>query len=69
MSSKWSPSYQREICIFGLADLPYLMKSEKYFANKFDAQKDDLILQCLEELISVWGKYKPNFIIACFCIV
>jgi len=47
------PSYQREICIFGLADLPYLMKSEKYFANKFDAQKDDLILQCLEELISV----------------
>ena len=46
------PAFQREICIYGIGDLPFLMRSEKFFANKFDAEKDDMIFtrQCDSKL-------------------
>ena len=45
------PRFRHEICIYGLLDLPFLISSNFLFANKFDDDADDLVLQCLEILI------------------
>lgn len=42
------PRWRHKICIYGLLDLPFLIQSDLLFANKFDDDPDDLVLQCLE---------------------
>lgn len=39
----------RDICIFGVADLPLLTSRRELFANKFDAGFEPVALHCLEE--------------------
>ena len=39
----------RNICIFGLGDLPLLTARKELFANKFHMDFEPLVLDCLEE--------------------
>lgn len=41
----------RQICIFGVRDLPKLYKTRQLFVNKFHQFYQPLALDCLEELI------------------
>ena len=41
----------REICIFGLGDLPWLFRRPELFVNKFYADFEPLAYDCMEELI------------------
>ena len=55
------PRFRNWICIFGIGDLEFILNDEKidaavgkyrpFFANKFDDDGDDLVLQCLEYLL------------------
>lgn len=40
----------RQICIFGIGDLPLLARRPEFFANKFYLYYQTYALQCLEEL-------------------
>nr|XP_033813413.1 beta-1,3-galactosyl-O-glycosyl-glycoprotein beta-1,6-N-acetylglucosaminyltransferase 4 [Geotrypetes seraphini] len=44
-------TYLRSVCIYGAAELRWLLKSGHWFANKFDAQVDPVIIKCLTEVI------------------
>ena len=39
---------QRGVCIYGLSDLPFLIKSRHWFANKFDFKIDATVIDCLD---------------------
>jgi len=41
----------REICIFGVGDLPWLYRRPELFVNKFYADYEPLAYDCMEELI------------------
>ena len=41
--------YVRTICVFGLGDLPWIVKQHHLFANKFDYSVDLNTLDCLEQ--------------------
>ena len=41
----------REICIFGVGDLPWLYRRPELFVNKFYAEHEPLAYDCMEELI------------------
>lgn len=41
----------REICIFGVGDLPWLYRRPELFVNKFYAAHEPLAYDCMEELI------------------
>jgi len=41
----------REICIFGVGDLPWLYQRPELFVNKFYADREPLAYDCMEELI------------------
>ncbi|XP_077998746.1 beta-1,3-galactosyl-O-glycosyl-glycoprotein beta-1,6-N-acetylglucosaminyltransferase 3-like [Glandiceps talaboti] len=43
--------FVREICIFTIRDLPWLVKQPKLFANKFHVDFDALATDCLEEML------------------
>ncbi|KAK7505894.1 hypothetical protein BaRGS_00002616 [Batillaria attramentaria] len=43
--------YQRGVCVFTKADLPWLMQRPHLVANKFMAEKDQDVLDCLEETL------------------
>jgi len=52
----WSPwpcygRWVREICIFGVGDLPWLHRRPELFVNKFYADFEPLAYDCMEELI------------------
>lgn len=52
----WSPwscrgQWVREICIFGVGDLPWLYRRPELFVNKFYADFEPLAYDCMEELI------------------
>ncbi|XP_061451123.1 beta-1,3-galactosyl-O-glycosyl-glycoprotein beta-1,6-N-acetylglucosaminyltransferase 3 [Rhineura floridana] len=54
-----SGSYQRAVCIYGVADLHWMITQHHLFANKFDPIVDDYAIQCLEEYLrykSIYGK-------------
>lgn len=42
-------SHMRGVCIFGAAELNWLLNYGHWFANKFDTKVDPIIIQCLEE--------------------
>ncbi|XP_030049132.1 beta-1,3-galactosyl-O-glycosyl-glycoprotein beta-1,6-N-acetylglucosaminyltransferase 4 [Microcaecilia unicolor] len=44
-------THLRSVCIYGAAELRWLLKSGHWFANKFDAQIDPVIIKCLTEVI------------------
>lgn len=41
--------HQRAVCIYGVGDLPWMLRQHHLLANKFDPQVDDAAIQCLEE--------------------
>ncbi|XP_068191141.1 beta-1,3-galactosyl-O-glycosyl-glycoprotein beta-1,6-N-acetylglucosaminyltransferase 4-like [Antennarius striatus] len=44
-----SGKHVRSVCIYGAAELRWLLNYGHWFANKFDPSVDPIILQCLEE--------------------
>ncbi|XP_068609062.1 beta-1,3-galactosyl-O-glycosyl-glycoprotein beta-1,6-N-acetylglucosaminyltransferase 4-like [Brachionichthys hirsutus] len=44
-----SGKHVRSVCIFGAAELRWLLNYGHWFANKFDPSVDPIIIQCLEE--------------------
>ncbi|KAM4609523.1 beta-1,3-galactosyl-O-glycosyl-glycoprotein beta-1,6-N-acetylglucosaminyltransferase 7-like [Discoglossus pictus] len=40
--------YVRDICVYGLGDLQWLMESPHLFANKFDPERYPLVTDCLQ---------------------
>ncbi|XP_018432509.1 PREDICTED: beta-1,3-galactosyl-O-glycosyl-glycoprotein beta-1,6-N-acetylglucosaminyltransferase 3-like [Nanorana parkeri] len=44
-------THQHSICIYGLGDLPWLVRKHHLFAHKFDPTVDDMAIQCLEEYL------------------
>lgn len=44
-----SGQHVRSVCIFGAAELHWLLNYGHWFANKFDPNVDPVLLQCLEE--------------------
>ncbi|XP_063396246.1 beta-1,3-galactosyl-O-glycosyl-glycoprotein beta-1,6-N-acetylglucosaminyltransferase-like [Mytilus trossulus] len=43
--------YIRGICVYESGDLPWLAHREELFANKFDINRDHVVLDCLEEVL------------------
>ncbi|XP_035692953.1 N-acetyllactosaminide beta-1,6-N-acetylglucosaminyl-transferase-like [Branchiostoma floridae] len=50
--------YVRDVCIFGVGDMQWLIDCHHLFANKFDLNFDPVILQCLQELLK-WRGERP----------
>jgi hypothetical protein len=48
--------FVREVCIFGVYDLPNMAKSYDLFANKFYYYYQPMALNCLEERHSNWTR-------------
>ncbi|XP_071321264.1 beta-1,3-galactosyl-O-glycosyl-glycoprotein beta-1,6-N-acetylglucosaminyltransferase 4-like [Trachinotus anak] len=44
-----SGKHIRSVCIFGAAELHWLLNYGHWFANKFDTKVDPIVIQCLEE--------------------
>ncbi|KAM4719787.1 beta-1,3-galactosyl-O-glycosyl-glycoprotein beta-1,6-N-acetylglucosaminyltransferase 4-like [Anableps anableps] len=44
-----SGQHVRSVCIFGAAELHWLLNYGHWFANKFDPKVDPILIQCLEE--------------------
>ncbi|XP_042546882.1 beta-1,3-galactosyl-O-glycosyl-glycoprotein beta-1,6-N-acetylglucosaminyltransferase 4 [Dipodomys spectabilis] len=42
-------SHLRSVCIYGAAELRWLMKDGHWFANKFDSKVDPILIKCLAE--------------------
>lgn len=40
--------YVQDTCVYGLGDLPWIIKSPSLFANKFEPSTDPLVVTCLE---------------------
>ncbi|KAG7499749.1 hypothetical protein JOB18_048267 [Solea senegalensis] len=51
-----SGAHNRAICIFGAAELRWLLHYGHWFANKFDTNVDPIIIQCLEEKLEEKSK-------------
>ena len=41
----------RNICIFGVGDLPWLRDRPELFANKFHSDFEDIVYDCMEDII------------------
>lgn len=44
-----SGTHVRSVCIYGTAELHWLLNYGHWFANKFDTSVDPIVIQCLEE--------------------
>ncbi|XP_054630990.1 beta-1,3-galactosyl-O-glycosyl-glycoprotein beta-1,6-N-acetylglucosaminyltransferase 4-like [Dunckerocampus dactyliophorus] len=42
-------THMRSVCIYGTAELHWLLSDGHWFANKFDPKVDPILIQCLEE--------------------
>lgn len=45
----FSGHYVRDICIYGMKDLPWIIKKNSMFANKFESTTCPEALDCLEQ--------------------
>ncbi|XP_019217172.1 beta-1,3-galactosyl-O-glycosyl-glycoprotein beta-1,6-N-acetylglucosaminyltransferase 3-like [Oreochromis niloticus] len=43
--------YRHSVCVYGVGDLPWLLKQHHLFANKFDPEVDDVAIRCLESIL------------------
>lgn len=46
---KCTGTHRRSVCIYGAAELRWLLEDGHWFANKFDPKVDPVIIKCLEE--------------------
>ncbi|XP_030203891.1 beta-1,3-galactosyl-O-glycosyl-glycoprotein beta-1,6-N-acetylglucosaminyltransferase-like [Gadus morhua] len=49
--SKCHGHFVREVCVFNVADLPWILSHHHLFANKFDVESDSVAVYCLEEYL------------------
>ncbi|XP_053575320.1 beta-1,3-galactosyl-O-glycosyl-glycoprotein beta-1,6-N-acetylglucosaminyltransferase 3-like [Bombina bombina] len=49
--------YRRSVCVYGIADLPWLLQHHHLFANKFGLQVDNNVIQCLEQYLRYKSLY------------
>nr|XP_061822048.1 beta-1,3-galactosyl-O-glycosyl-glycoprotein beta-1,6-N-acetylglucosaminyltransferase 4-like isoform X2 [Nerophis lumbriciformis] len=47
----------RSVCIYGAAEVRWLLNSRHWFANKFDPKVDPVAIQCLEEILQEKQKF------------
>lgn len=52
-----SGEHVRSVCIYGAAELRWLLNYGHWFANKFDPKVDPILIQCLEERLEERQKY------------
>ncbi|XP_044030428.1 beta-1,3-galactosyl-O-glycosyl-glycoprotein beta-1,6-N-acetylglucosaminyltransferase 4-like isoform X2 [Siniperca chuatsi] len=52
----------RSVCIFGAAEMHWLLNSSHWFANKFDPKVDPILIQCLEEKLEEKQKLFPSMV-------
>ncbi|XP_059190830.1 beta-1,3-galactosyl-O-glycosyl-glycoprotein beta-1,6-N-acetylglucosaminyltransferase 3 [Centropristis striata] len=45
--------YRRAVCVYGAGDLPWLLRQQQLFANKFDPAVDDIAIRCMESYLRV----------------
>ncbi|XP_034398103.1 beta-1,3-galactosyl-O-glycosyl-glycoprotein beta-1,6-N-acetylglucosaminyltransferase 4-like [Cyclopterus lumpus] len=50
-------AHMRSVCIYGAAELRWLLNYGHWFANKFDPKVDPVLIQCLEEKLMEKRKY------------
>ncbi|CAJ1070112.1 beta-1%2C3-galactosyl-O-glycosyl-glycoprotein beta-1,6-N-acetylglucosaminyltransferase 4-like [Xyrichtys novacula] len=50
-------THKRSVCIFGAAELHWLLNCGHWFANKFDPKVDPVAVQCLEEKLMERKKF------------
>ncbi|XP_032378616.1 beta-1,3-galactosyl-O-glycosyl-glycoprotein beta-1,6-N-acetylglucosaminyltransferase 3 [Etheostoma spectabile] len=43
--------YRRAVCVYGAGDLPWLLRQQHLFANKFDPEVDDIAIRCMESIL------------------
>ncbi|XP_066132266.1 beta-1,3-galactosyl-O-glycosyl-glycoprotein beta-1,6-N-acetylglucosaminyltransferase 3 [Saccopteryx bilineata] len=55
-----SGTHQRAVCIYGIGDLHWILQNHHLFANKFDPNVDDNVLQCLEEYLRYKAIYRTE---------
>uniref|UniRef100_UPI00398ED260 beta-1,3-galactosyl-O-glycosyl-glycoprotein beta-1,6-N-acetylglucosaminyltransferase 3-like n=1 Tax=Pristiophorus japonicus TaxID=55135 RepID=UPI00398ED260 len=48
---KCTGAHRRAVCIYGSGDLHWILQQHHLFANKFDPEVDNTVLQCLEEYL------------------
>ncbi|XP_028313921.1 beta-1,3-galactosyl-O-glycosyl-glycoprotein beta-1,6-N-acetylglucosaminyltransferase-like [Gouania willdenowi] len=48
---KCEGTHNREICVYGAGDLPWLLEHHHFFANKFDTDFDAIAVYCLEKYL------------------
>ena len=51
----------RSVCVYGIGDLPALIKNKHLFANKFMLHVDPLAYECMEALIEQRSICPPPF--------
>lgn len=49
--SKCQAHYVREVCVFGVGDLQWLIHQHHHFGNKFDMDSDPIAVFCLERYL------------------
>ncbi|XP_037312659.2 beta-1,3-galactosyl-O-glycosyl-glycoprotein beta-1,6-N-acetylglucosaminyltransferase 3-like [Pungitius pungitius] len=44
-------AHRRAVCVYGAGDLPWLLRQNHLFANKFDPDVDDVAIRCIEAVL------------------
>ncbi|XP_034735024.1 beta-1,3-galactosyl-O-glycosyl-glycoprotein beta-1,6-N-acetylglucosaminyltransferase 3 [Etheostoma cragini] len=44
-------TYRRAVCVYGVGDLPWLLRQQQLFGNKFDPEVDDIAIRCMESIL------------------
>ncbi|XP_071758692.1 beta-1,3-galactosyl-O-glycosyl-glycoprotein beta-1,6-N-acetylglucosaminyltransferase 4 [Centroberyx gerrardi] len=53
-------THMRSVCIYGAAELRWLLNYGHWFANKFDPKVDPILIKCLEEKLRGKRQYRAN---------
>ncbi|XP_036383116.1 beta-1,3-galactosyl-O-glycosyl-glycoprotein beta-1,6-N-acetylglucosaminyltransferase 4-like [Megalops cyprinoides] len=53
-------THQRSVCIYGTAELRWLLSYGHWFANKFDLKVDPVLVMCLEEILEEQQQHWVN---------
>ncbi|XP_059921711.1 beta-1,3-galactosyl-O-glycosyl-glycoprotein beta-1,6-N-acetylglucosaminyltransferase 4 isoform X1 [Gadus macrocephalus] len=56
-------THMRSVCIYGAAELRWLLNYGHWFANKFDLKVDPIIINCLEEKLDEKRKQRGNMLV------
>ncbi|XP_062310817.1 beta-1,3-galactosyl-O-glycosyl-glycoprotein beta-1,6-N-acetylglucosaminyltransferase 4 [Osmerus eperlanus] len=57
-----SGAHMRSVCIYGAAELRWLLNYGHWFANKFDPKVDPVLIKCLEETLEEKRQHSRNLV-------